>query len=177
MTIARVCLLGPESTGKTTLARKLAEIFHTCFVPEFGRYYCETFGNECDADDLRAIVRGQDILERAGLRKANEILIQDTDAVMTSIWADVLLGARPPDLDRVERTADLYLLTDVDVPFVADAIRYFQDQTERAAFFERCRRELERRKLPFVVVSGDWDARLHAAAAAIRERFGAILGA
>ena len=48
-----VCLFGPESTGKTTLARELAARFGTVFVPEFGRYYCEAFGHECDATDLR----------------------------------------------------------------------------------------------------------------------------
>lgn len=171
----RVCLHGPESTGKSTLARALADHFGTVAVPEYGRLYCEAFGNRCDAGDLRAIVEGERLMIRAAERKVKDILILDTDPVMTAIWADVLLGARPADLDKVDDPADLYLLTDVDVPFAADAIRYFPDETTRAEFFERCRAELERRKLAYVVISGTQDARRDSAIAAIRARFGARL--
>jgi NadR type nicotinamide-nucleotide adenylyltransferase len=170
--VVRVCLHGPESTGKTTLARELAEHFHTLWVPEFGRLYCEAFGNQCDVDDLRAIVRGQLLMNEAADRKANRILILDTDPVMTAIWADVLLGNRPVDLDRVDDPADLYLLADVDVPFKADAIRFFPDQKTREEFFVRCRSELERRKLPFVTISGDREVRKRLAITAIDQRFG-----
>ena len=167
-----VCLFGPESTGKTRLARALARKFVTVFVPEYGRYYCEAFGNECDTEDLRAITRGQKALEDAALRKTKTILILDTDRVMTAIWADVLLGHRPADLDTVERPADLYLLADVDVPFQHDAIRYFPDQEERRRFLERCRCELEERRLAFVPLRGDERARLAQAIAAIEARLG-----
>jgi NadR type nicotinamide-nucleotide adenylyltransferase len=175
--VIRVCLHGPESTGKTTLARELAEHFRTLFVPEFGRLYCEAFGNECDAADLRAIVRGQLLMNGAAERKANRILILDTDPVMTAIWADVLLGSRPVDLDEVDDPADLYLLAEVDVPFAADSIRFFPDQKTRETFFARCRAELERRSLPYVTISGDRATRRNRAIAAIRERFDARLTA
>jgi HTH-type transcriptional repressor of NAD biosynthesis genes len=167
-----VCLFGPESTGKTTLARALAGTFGTVFVPEYGRYYCEAFGNECDVEDLRAIARGQKALEDAARRKAKTILILDTDRVMTAIWADVLLGHRPADLDTVERPADLYLLADVDVPFQHDAIRYFPDQQARQRFLARCRSELEKRRLPFVLLQGNEGARLAQALAAIDAELG-----
>src|SRR4029077_8895775 len=117
--IRTVCFFGPESTGKTTLAKDLAREFHAVVVPEYGRYYCETFGNECDSDDLRAIVAGHNLLAQAAHRKARGLIFLDTDAVMTAVWADVLLGKRPADLDSVKDPADLYLLTDVDVPFAA----------------------------------------------------------
>jgi len=168
----RVCLHGPESTGKTTLARALAEHFGTVWSPEFGRLYCEIFGNQCDALDLRTIVAGHTLMAAAAERKASRLLVLDTDPVMTAIWADVLLGARPADLDRVDDPADLYLLAQVDVPFAPDAIRYFPDPSTRAAFFERCKSELERRKLPFVVIAGDRATRLESAIAAIEARLG-----
>ena len=135
-----VCLHGSESTGKTTLARELATHFKTIMVPEFGRLYCEIFGNDCDLGDLRAIRRGHDLMAAAGRRKANKILILDTDAIMTAVWADVLLGARPYDLDRIDDPADLYLLCDIDVPFEADAIRYFPDVAMRKRCSTRQRR-------------------------------------
>lgn len=166
----RVALMGPESTGKTTLARRLAAHYGTIAVPEYGRLYCEIFGNECDAADLLAIVRGQQLLEEAAARKARRLTVLDTDAVMTAVWSDVLLGHRLAALNDVP-TADLYLLTNVDVPFERDAIRYFPEQGQRARMFELCQAELERRALPFVVVGGDREARFATSVAAIEARF------
>jgi NadR type nicotinamide-nucleotide adenylyltransferase len=166
-----VCLHGPESTGKTTSARELATHFDTVAVPEFGRLYCEIFGNDCDVEDLRAIRRGHDLLATAGRRRARAMLVLDTDAVMTAIWADVLIGTRPPDLDRIDDPADLYLLCDIDVPFAADSIRYFPDPATRAKMFAQCRAELETRKLAFVTIRGSRDQRLAEAIKAITEHF------
>jgi len=166
-----VCLHGPESTGKTTLARELATRFETVAVPEYGRIYCEMFGNKCDVEDLRAIRRGHELMAAAGTRKANQVLILDTDAVMTAVWADILLGTRPADLDRIGDVADLYLLCDIDVPFAVDSIRYFPDPATRAKMFAQTKSELEKRKLPFVVIRGTRDERLRAAVNAIFSRF------
>lgn len=166
-----VCLHGPESTGKTTLARELATHFKTVMVPEFGRLYCEIFGNDCDLEDLRAIRRGHDLIAAAGRRKANKLLILDTDAVMTAVWADILLGTRPADLDWIEEPADLYLLCDIDVPFHADTIRYFPDQATRAQMLSQTRAELEKRDLPYVVIQGSHEVRLRVAIEAIKSKF------
>lgn len=169
--VRTVCLHGPESTGKTTLARELAEHFHTFAVPEYGRLYCEIFGNDCDMEDLRAIRRGHDLLAAAARRKAQQLLVFDTDAVMTAVWSDILLGERPADLDRIDDPADLYLLCDIDVPFVADGIRYFPDPATRARMLAHTRTELERRNLPFVTITGSRYDRLRTAIAAITTRF------
>ena len=166
-----VCLHGPESTGKSTLATELAAHFHTIAVPEFGRLYCEALGNECDMEDLRAIRAGHDLLVREARRKTKAILILDTDAVMTAVWADVLLGQRPADLDRIDDPADLYLLCDIDIPFEADGIRYFPDPKMRQQMFEQTRAELVRRALPFVTIRGDHVHRFATAIEAITSRF------
>jgi HTH-type transcriptional regulator, transcriptional repressor of NAD biosynthesis genes len=169
--VITICLHGPESTGKSTLATELAAHFRTIAVPEFGRLYCEALGNECDMEDLRAIRAGHDLLAREARRKAKRPLILDTDAVMTAVWADVLLGQRPADLDRIDDPADLYLLCDIDVPFVADGIRYFPDPKMRQQMFEQTRAELVRRALPFVTISGDHVHRLNTAIEAITMHF------
>jgi HTH-type transcriptional regulator, transcriptional repressor of NAD biosynthesis genes len=166
-----VCLHGPESTGKTTLARALATHFRAVMIPEYGRLYCEIFGNECDLEDLRAIRRGHDLLAAAGRRKAIGLLLLDTDAVMTAVWADILLGSRPADLDTINDAADFYLLCDIDLPFAADSIRYFPEHSARQMMFEKTKAELEMRHLPFAIVHGDGEARLAAAVAAIAQRF------
>jgi NadR type nicotinamide-nucleotide adenylyltransferase len=169
--VRTVCLHGPESIGKTTLAGALAAHFRTVVVPEFGRLYCEIFGNDCDLEDLRAIRRGHDLMSAAGKRKARAILVLDTDAVMTAIWADVLLGGRPADLDRIDDPADLYLLCDIDVPFAPDSIRYFPDPAARARMLEQCQAELEKRKLQFVLIRGSREQRLVSAIKAITKYF------
>jgi NadR type nicotinamide-nucleotide adenylyltransferase len=168
-----VCLHGPESTGKSTLAAALAAHFNTVMAPEYGRAYCEVFGSQCDADDLLAIARGHQAQDFAARRAANKLLVLDTDAVVTAVWADMLLGHRPHDLDRVERTADLYLLCDIDVPWTFDGTRYthLSALETRQRFFNLCRDELERRKLPYIFVSGSQEARLRTAIQAIRSRF------
>jgi HTH-type transcriptional regulator, transcriptional repressor of NAD biosynthesis genes len=165
--VKTICLHGPESTGKTTLANELAAHFHAVMVPEFGRIYCEIFGNECDAEDLLAIRRGHDLLVAAARRKAGTLLILDTDAVMTAVWADILIGSRPAALDRIDDPADLYLLCDIDVPFENDGLRYFPDQATRAKMLDATRVELERRNLPYVTVTGSREARRKTAVDAV----------
>lgn len=171
--VKTVCLHGPESTGKSTLAAELAAAFQTIAAPEYGRTYCEVFGSECDADDLRAIARGHTALTTAARRQANRLLIQDTDAVMTAVWADMLLGHRPADLDAVAETADLYLLCDIDIRWQDDGTRYtdLSGADTRKRFFEMCGGELERRGLPYVTISGSREQRLRTAIGAINARF------
>ncbi len=166
-----VCLFGPESTGKSTLARALGARYGTVVQPEYGRIHTDAFGTEVDARGLGHIADGHRAATRALLRQANRILVMDTDPVLTAVWSRMLLGQAEPALAEYPETADLYLLTDVDVPWRDDGTRYFPDPRDRARFFALCRAELERRSLPFVILSGPWEHRLEAAAAAIEQRW------
>ena len=165
--VLRICLFGPESTGKSTLGEALAAHYRTLMVPEYGRTWTETFGQDCGPEDIRRIVQGHLAGVRAAQQLAGTLLIEDTDPVLTAIWSDVLLGERDPWFESFSDAADLYLLTGTDVPWVADGIRYFPQEDERRGFHTRCREELERRGLPFVEVSGDRSARLATAITAI----------
>jgi NadR type nicotinamide-nucleotide adenylyltransferase len=167
--LKRICLFGPESTGKTTLARQLAAHFATCHVPEYGRIYTDRFGTACTADDLVAIARGHTASTAAALQHARRYLFLDTDPLLTALWAEMLLGKRVPALDAFRDHADLYLLCDIDIPWVDDGSRYFQDMASRGRFFDICRRELDERSLPFAVISGP--DRLGSAISAIGRAF------
>jgi HTH-type transcriptional regulator, transcriptional repressor of NAD biosynthesis genes len=162
-----ICLHGPESTGKSTLAPRLAQHYRTSYVPEYGRTYTEQFGRALDMADLVAIGRTHAALTDALLRRSNSRLILDTDPVMTAVWAEMLLGTRDPWFDAIGRTADLYLLLGIDVPFVDDGIRMFGAAEDRRRFFALSRAELDRRGLAYAVIDGPMEDRFDRALAAI----------
>ena len=168
----RVCLFGPESTGKTSLAQHLAQRFATVWVPEYGRTYTDAFGTRVDARDLERIVAGHRAAVTAATRQASRIVIEDTDPVLTAVWSDMLLGGREAWLDEGTDTADLYLLCDIDLPWADDGTRYFSGPAERARFSAACEAELQRRGLRYVVVRGEGAAREDAAVAAVKAAFG-----
>ncbi|MBI3724483.1 AAA family ATPase [bacterium] len=163
----RVCVFGPESTGKSTLARKLAEHYGTLFVPEYARAHLEQRGGRIVAADVESIARGQIASEEALVPGSSGLVFCDTDVLMTCIWSEVLFGACPAWIreEARRRRYDLTLLLDVDVPWVGDPVRYLP--RERAAFFERCERELRDHDRRFVRVLGSWEERFRIAREAI----------
>ena len=96
--VRRVSIVGPESTGKTTLARRLADRFGTVWVPEWARTMLERRNGSLEGLDWTEIVRGQIASEEARARDANRVLICDTDPIVTPLWAETLLGACPPEV-------------------------------------------------------------------------------
>ncbi|MGH6978940.1 MAG: AAA family ATPase [Brevundimonas sp.] len=169
--VKRVCLFGPESSGKTTLAGQLAQMFNTVVLPEYGRTWTENFGVDIDKQALEQIAHGHRASRAAALRAANKILIEDTDPILTCVWADMLLGQRQPWMQDDLDPADLYLLTDIDFDWVDDGTRYFTDHTHRQRFHALCEKELVNRKLPYLKISGDRETRLASAVSAIRTRY------
>ena len=167
-----VCVFGPESSGKTTLARDLAAHFDTVCVPEYGRTWTDAFGGDCTSDDLLAIARGHIAAAAAAARQANRLLILDADPVLTAVWSDMLTGRRDPWFESFEDTAGLYLLCGIDMDWRDDGTRYFPDRETRARFFAACKAELERRALNYVLLEGDRDERLAFAVTAIEAAFG-----
>ena len=162
-----ICLHGPESTGKSTLAPQLARHFDTSYVPEYGRTYCEQHGLALGMRDLVAIGRTHAAMIHALKRVCNRRLILDTDPVMTAAWAEMLFNARDPWFDAFDDTADLYLLLDIDMPWVDDGTRFFGDEARRRRFFDLSRAELERRGLRYIVIGGPAEERFDRALAAL----------
>ncbi len=173
--LRRVCIFGPESTGKTTLTNRLAQHFNTVAVPEYARPYLDAQNCELSAEDMPMIARGHMASEDALAREANRVLFSDTDLITTTIWSDWLFGSCAEWIREAadRRSYDLYLLLDVDVPWVSDRQRYLPE--ERQSFLDRCVKELESRNRPFLKLSGDWDARFNKAVEAV-ERLLAQLG-
>jgi len=166
-----ICLHGPESTGKTTVATHLAEALGGTVLDEYGREYAETRGTDFTMRDLVEIAKTHDAGTRMMLETARLPLILDTDPLMTAVWADMLFGTRDPWFDAWQGTADCYLLFDIDLPWVADGTRLFGTRELRQRFFDLARAELERRGVPWALVAGEGEARTAAALAAI-EAFG-----
>ena len=165
--VKRATVFGPESTGKSTLAEQLGKRFRTVVVPEYGRTYTEVFGADVDGVDLQLIVAGHLASVTAAKAMANRIVIEDTDPVMTGVWSDMLVGERDPWFATYDDYPNLYLLCDVDIPWVNDGTRYFENDADRRRFFETCENELKARGVPYVVIRGDHQQRLDTATRAI----------
>jgi NadR type nicotinamide-nucleotide adenylyltransferase len=167
--LKRVAVIGPESCGKTTLARRLATAYRTVHVAEYARTYLENTDPEKypDLADIALIGAGHAAAEDGLARQANRLLVLDTDHVCTAVWSRVALGSVPDGVVReiAARRYDLRLLLRDDVPFVADVLRY--GGGTRQLRFEHFVAELERHGLPYQVVEGGWPARNAQAIAAV----------
>ena len=169
--VKRVCIYGPESTGKTTLAIDLAQHYQTKFVEEYARGLLENKNGQCDYEDLEKIARGQRASEMALARQANRLLFSDTDLLTTTVWSNVLFGTCPEWLYEAANvmTYDLYLVTDIDVPWIDDNQRYLFDI--RREFLDLCVQALEERNRPYVMISGTWEERFSKAVQAVEKLF------
>jgi NadR type nicotinamide-nucleotide adenylyltransferase len=167
--LKRICVFGPESTGKSTLTINLAKHFDTVSVPEWPRTMISQRNDELFEEDFVLFARGQCAAEDALAQQANRVLFSDTDPITTYIWADWLYGRCDESVLQLAQTRkyDLYLLTSVDVPWVADPQRYLPEEREK--FFDRCKAELEKRSLPYEVINGSWEERFAKAVRAVEK--------
>jgi HTH-type transcriptional regulator, transcriptional repressor of NAD biosynthesis genes len=180
--VRRVCVLGAESTGTTTLARDLAEHYGCAWVPEYGRTFCEQRMAQAPTidwrtDDFVHIARRQQAEEEAAARRGGRLLVCDTDALATSIWHERYLGTTSAQVARLAaaRSYALYVLTGDDIPFVQDGTR--DGEHIRGWMTERFRRALAARREPWIEVHGSRDERLAAACARIDHLLAEPIGA
>ena len=121
----RVVLTGSESTGKTTLAEAVARHYHAEFVGEFVREYAEARHGVIEYTDHGPIARGQMALEDAAIGRGNPIVVQDTDLLSTVVYCEHYFGRCPAWIAEAarRRAPNLYLLCEIDVPWMADGVR------------------------------------------------------
>jgi NadR type nicotinamide-nucleotide adenylyltransferase len=166
--LQRVCVVGAESTGTTTLAQQLAEHYRTVWVPEYGRLYTErlkhgginTFVYHWRTEEFIHIARQQIKDEDRLARQANRVLICDTDALATAIWHQRYVGTWSAEVEEIasRRNYDLYLLTDCDIPFEQDGIR--DGEHIRVWMTRRFTEELTKRSCRWVLIKGSREHRL-----------------
>ncbi|NGF54904.1 ATP-binding protein [Parapedobacter sp. SGR-10] len=153
--ILKIAVVGPESTGKSTMAKYLGEQLGTVCVPEYARYYCRNLRNQYTLQDEVNMFYGQLALEEALIPLAkNNILICDVTIMTIKIWCDHLFGDTPQEVkDEIRnRKYDHYLLMDIDLPWEDDPLRDFPGQ--QAHFLEIWKKELKAIEANYTMISG-----------------------
>lgn len=170
--LIKVVLFGPESTGKTTLSIQLAKHYNTVWVEEFARPYLQEVWNQerrtCEQKDIIPIAEGQISLENKLAKRADKVLICDTDLLETKVYSEEYYGGFvDPTLETaaIDNTYDLYLLTYIDTPWVEDDLRDRPEQ--RLEMFNAFKNTLDTYERPYILLKGDKEARLNKAVAAI----------
>jgi NadR type nicotinamide-nucleotide adenylyltransferase len=165
--LIRVVLTGSESTGKSVLAHQLADYYGAELAPEFVREFALAIGRDIRLEDTDAIARGQIALEDEHSSRARRLLIQDTDLLSTVVYSGHYYDYCAPWIREAarDRRPDLYLLLDVDVPWVPDGVR------DREEYREEIQRLFHDAVVasgsPYVSISGSWEQRTELARNAI----------
>ena len=167
--VKKICFYGPESTGKSTMAKHFAKRYQTEFVPEVARELITS--NDFSVEDIIKIGKAQTDRVKQKLKTANRFLFCDTDLITTEIYSQKYLNVIPEILIELEKEIhyDLYFLFDIDVPWVADGLRDLTDQRE--AMKEVFEEELVKRKIQFIRVTGSWEQREKIIHDALQSRF------
>ena len=174
-TIPKIAVVGPESTGKSTMSAYLAKHYNTVWVPEYAREYCAKLTEPCTWQDEINMFNGQLALEADLLPQANNLLICDTTFITVKIWSDYTFGQSPQEvLDELPKHPyDLYLLLNIDLPWEEDPLRDFPHMREH--FMEIWYKELNALNANYVLISGLGDDRYANAIKAI-DRFVSAAG-
>jgi len=163
--LVKVVLFGPESTGKTTLSGQLARHYNTVWAPEFAREYLQDkWNNErkiCEQQDIIPIAEGQIRLENDLAKKADKVLICDTDLLETKVYSEEYYGGfvdSKLDKAAIENSYDIYFLTYIDTPWEADDLR--DKPGERLEMFNAFENTLQKYNRPYILLKGDKETRL-----------------
>lgn len=168
----KIAILGPESTGKSTLAKQLAEHFGTNYVPEYSREYLKDFEGKYQINDVVNIALGQQKWIDEAKASEPRILIADTEMIVNKIWCRFVFDEIPSTISNLtsQQDFDLYLLCDIDLEWTFDPLRENPDFEERKTIFEMYKEELSLLKANFRIISGHGQQRLLNAIDAIKQQ-------
>jgi NadR type nicotinamide-nucleotide adenylyltransferase len=166
----RIVIIGPESTGKSTLCQQLADHFQTVWCPEYAREYLVKNGVNYTYKDLTAIAKGQLQLQDMTEAKAqNNLYFIDTDLYVMKVWHEVAFADCPTwILKTIAQTdCDLYLLCNTDLPWTKDELREYPDLRTRQQLFSMYKDIVINSRVPWAIVSGTNDERFQTAINAV----------
>lgn len=168
MSLRKIAVVGPESTGKSLLSEQMANHYQTVWVPEFAREYLNNLGHEYVYDDLSVIARQQLLAEDKAAESSNNLLFCDTNLIVIKVWSDFKYGHTEPwIIEEIKRRKyDLHLLCDIDLPWEDDPLR--EHPYQRKELFDIYVKELETFDLHYKVISGIGKTRLQNAVEIIR---------
>jgi len=173
MSVKKIVVVGSESSGKSSISEVLANALNTVWVPEYAREYLETLGRPYTEEDHLIMAKKQVSNEDELLPKANKYLICDTDLYVIKVWGEDKYGrCHPWILEQIaKRKYDMYLLTDIDIPWEDDPLREHNLPEERRHFFNIYHDIVLNTGLPWALLSGSIEERLNTAKEAIKRNF------
>ena len=197
--VKKIVIVGPESTGKSTLSQLLAIHYGTEWCAEYAREYLLANGTDYSYNDLLTIAKGQMALEDSsellvgkGQIKSNitplstvnstitthhaPLLFIDTDMYVMKVWCEYVFGKCHPYIEEqiAERKYDLYLLCNIDLPWVKDELREYPDEAPRKELYGIYKNILQNQSVPWVEISGNYEERLQKAIEAVNILTGTI---
>ena len=170
--IKKIVAIGPESTGKSTLCKQLAQHYKTSWCPEFAREYLHKHGMNYTYDDLLAIAKGQIALEEQMILQATgngqPVIFIDTNLYVMQVWSEfVFAKCHPWTLEQIaERKYDLYLLCKTDLPWEKDELREYPDLPTREKLYAMYKALMINQSTSWVEIGGNYEERLQKAIAA-----------
>jgi NadR type nicotinamide-nucleotide adenylyltransferase len=181
--LKKIVIIGPESTGKSTLSQQLAAHYNTLWCPEYAREYLLKNGMNYTYDDLLTIAKEQVALEEvhtwmiisqwqmAGQRPTNneQLLFIDTNMYVMKVWCEFVFGkCHKFILDQIaERKYDLYLLCNIDLPWIKDELREYPELEPRQRLYKIYKDIMINQPVPWVEISGNYEERLQKAIIAV----------
>jgi NadR type nicotinamide-nucleotide adenylyltransferase len=166
----KIVVIGPESTGKSSLCKALAEHYNTSWCAEYAREYLELNGKEYSYDDLLTIAKGQVELEDRLIAEArNGLYFIDTNMYVMQVWSEYVFGKCHQFIidEIVERKYDMYLLCNVDLPWSYDKLREYPDEQSRQELYRYYKELMINQTTPWIEISGNYDERVQKAIEAV----------
>lgn len=172
--VKRVALVGTESCGKTTLAKKLAKLYNTNWVHEVGREFCDRYGNQLTPEMFNLIGMEHFMLQQKKAEESNKLLFVDSDAVITQYYLGMYFkGQKSQLLEEIIKLQDydLVLHLEPDVKWVEDGLRFAGEDAVRRANNDKLKKMYAERGIPLLSISGDYSERFNKAREAIDALF------
>lgn len=180
--LKKIVVIGPESTGKSTLCSQLADYYNTLWCREYAREYLLKHGTDYTYDNLLEIAKGQVALEervmataiendQSGSQKASPLLFVDTDMYVMKVWCEFVFGrCHQWIMDQiVARRYDLYLLCNTDLPWIKDELREYPDLETRERLYRIYKDIMVSQSTPWVEISGNYEERFERAKNAVEK--------